>query len=314
MSSALNHSKPSPSLGKLRPLLARAQALLARQDFRRNPVRAIYRRLAWRLRWRLYPDKLWPLPAHGSFTLLTTRCEPGRYVYIQGASEPATARFIRAFLKPGMVFVDVGAHLGEYAILASALVAPSGAVHAFEPRPDLLAIMQKNLQLNRCQSVGVHPEAVWEETTVLSFELTREPSRSAVQVEAAGEPGNGTIRVRAVTLDDLFSGSTVARPNLIKIDVEGAELQVLRGSRSLLRLPREAAPVIVFEYQSRNTRRFGYLAAEIFEFLRDHGYRIHDNVRGSLVLLNETPVDSRISFERNLIASKLPVSVLLGSH
>src|SRR2546425_89628 len=113
----------------------RILTLLRRVDLRRNPLRAIHRRIAWRLRWKLVPNKLWLVRAHGSFPLLMTRSGAGALIYYQGASEPETANFIKCTLKPGMVFVDVGAHIGEYTILAAELVRPAGGGHPRVPHP-----------------------------------------------------------------------------------------------------------------------------------------------------------------------------------
>ena len=291
--------------GSLHLLSERARSLLHREDFRRNPVKAVYRRFAWRLRWKLYPNRPWLIRAQSGLPLLTPKCSAGALIYYQGVSEPETAEFIRRVLRPGEVFVDIGAHLGEYAILASMLVKPAGCVHAFEPRPDFFQSLETNLRLNKCENVWACAEAVCKETGVADFELDPEPSKSALQFKNTEARGHEVIQVRTITLDYYFSHGDMARPNLIKIDVEGAELSVLQGARSLLAKPPSEAPLIIFEYEPRNTRRFGYPAEEIIRFLRGYGYSVYDSRDGALVPTDKYPMLDSRGFGRNLIATKM---------
>jgi len=235
------------------------------------------------------------------------RCGAGAVIYYQGASEPETADFVRRFLKPGMVFVDVGAHLGEYTLLAASLLGSSGHVHAFEPGPEVFEILRRNIQLNRCANVTASPEAVWEEETLVNFEVNSEPSLSAVQMRNEGTDGSATIEVRAITLDHYFADPLMPRPNLIKVDVEGAELQVLRGATSLLVLPPSQAPIVIFEYGPSNTKRFGYSADDTIQFLREHGYAVYIWGRGMFTALDGPPPLPEMNSTCNLIATKLPV-------
>lgn len=288
------------------PWLRKIHVLLSRDDFRRHPIRAVLRRAAWRARWLIYPERLWLLRARDGFCLYTMRGGAGALIYYGGTSEPETADFIRCFLKPGMVFVDVGAHLGEYTLLAANLLASSGHVHAFEPNPDVYKILLKNTQMNHCRNVSVHPEAVWEGETLVDFEIYPEPSLSAVQVIDHGRP---TIKVPTVTLDRYFADPVTPSPSLIKVDVEGAELQVLKGATSLLSLPPLQAPVVIFEYGPFNTRRLGYAADDTLRFLRGHDYAVYAFHRGALVCTDGSPACLEVDSTCNLVASKLPLAM-----
>ncbi len=269
-------------------LIRKVRVLLSREDFRRHPLRALFRRVVWRLRWLLYPDRPWLLRAHGTMNLLHPRTGPGALIYYQGSSEPETANFIERVLRPGMVFVDCGAHLGEYTVLAATILKSSGHVHAFEPRPDIFELLTRNIELNRCQNVTVRPFALWHENGWFEFELTPEPSIGALRSAGTIRRGARLIKVQAVTLNDYFADRQMASPNLIKIDVEGAELHLLQGARSLLARPAGEAPVLIVEYEPMCLARFGYSFAEIFTFLRDLGYSFYEWRRGKLV-----PIDRR---------------------
>jgi len=248
--------------------------LTQRSDFKRNPFRALLRRVIWHSRWLLSPQKPYLIRAHGSFRLLTMRSGSGALIYYQGESEPETANFIKKVLRPGMVFLDVGAHLGEYTVLAAKLVGPSGSVHAFEPNPRIFSILLENIKLNCLQNVCVSPCAVWHEQGVAEFEVTSEPATSALRTTAADRQESSIVKVHTLTLDQYFASSHKVKPDLIKIDVEGAELDVLGGAKTLLDQPREKAPILIFEYGPLNLARFGQTPDELLTFLRNLGYSL----------------------------------------
>jgi FkbM family methyltransferase len=256
---------------------ARLKTFLSRSDLRQRPIRGIYRRLVWRLRWRISSDP-WLVRRRDGLALLLPHGGAAAMIYFQGASEPGLANFIRGFLNPGMVFVDVGAHLGEYTVLAASIVGDSGHVHAFEARPDTFDILTRNVEINGFRNVVTKPCAVWNEDGFCEFEETQDPSVSALRPDHEARRGGTLVRVKAVTLDHYFSENSFAKPNLIKIDVEGAELQVLKGASALLSSPQ--SPVLVVEYGPRNASTFGYHADETCQLLRELGYEPRSVPRG----------------------------------
>ncbi len=84
----------------------------------------------------------------------------GSLIYYQGFSEIETATFVSSFLRPGMTFIDVGAHIGEYTLLAAKLVGDAGQVHAFEPQPSLFPLLQDGIQLNEFSHVTANQLAL----------------------------------------------------------------------------------------------------------------------------------------------------------
>jgi len=288
----------------------RARALLEREDLRRRPIRGLLRRVVWRLRWLLHPNAPWLLRTRNRVSLWAPKGGAGALIYYQGATEPDTMEFFRRVLKPGMVFVDVGAHLGEYTVLAATILGRSGYVHAFEPRPDIFELLTRNIQLNHCRNVTVRPFALWHENGWCEFEVTPEPSVSAIRSVAPIRRGAKIIKVRAVTLDDYFARIPTCRPDLIKIDVEGAELHVLRGARSVLDRSAVEAPKLIVEYEPPNQARFGYSFTDVFAFLAGLGYNLYGWQRGRLVRVHKCGedlvyVDASPVSPSNLIAAKV---------
>lgn len=142
------------------------------------------------------------------------------------------ARSVRA----GGVFFDVGAQAGYYSLLASRLVGPTGRVVAFEPDARNLGYLREHLRLNDATNVTVIEAAVADAAGSEGFAAERSGFGGALSETAAAS--GGTVTVRTVTLDGLVGSGAVPAPDYLKIDVEGAELRVLRGAAKILRASR----------------------------------------------------------------------------
>jgi FkbM family methyltransferase len=178
-----------------------------------------------------------------------------------GVYEFAVSNLVRAYLAPGDVFVDVGANIGYYSIVAAGIVGRSGAVYAFEPSPRIRARLERNVALNDMSQIRVRPEAISERSgTVRLIEPQGKGNDGLAYVDTHG--GDGGLEVRALRLDELaeISGNP---PALIKVDVEGGEPAVFRGATAML--DRVDAPTILFE---------SFELARDAGILRAHGYRV----------------------------------------
>jgi len=287
-------------------LAQKLRRFLSREDLRQHPLKGIYSRFAWRLRWRVSRAP-WLVHTNDGLPLLILDSGVGALIYFQGASDPELAGFIKHFLKPGMVFVDVGAHLGEYTILAATIVKDRGCVHAFEARADTFEILRRNVELNRLTNVRAQPWAAWSEEGFCAFEKTPDPSVSALRPGQSQIEGGPLVKVKTVTLDRYFADSGAARPDLIKIDVEGAELEVLKGARSVLSSP--LAPALIVEYGLRRTAHFGHTPDEGCDFLKAMGYEIYQwNGAGCLTPVRGRPVLPATCTSCNLLATKTALS------
>ena len=155
---------------------------------------------------------------------------------------PKQALFVKT-IQPGSVVFDIGAHVGYYTLLAAELVGKSGQVCALEPFPRNLGYLRRHIQLNRYQNVQVLPVAVGAQRGEGFFEEGVDSSTGHLSNGAAG------LVVPVVALDDLVADQKVPHPDYMKIDVEGAELQVLLGAESILRTSR---PTIFLATHSRD--------------------------------------------------------------
>jgi len=246
------------------------ERLWRRPDFRRSPFRALGRRVLWRARWACRSEP-WCLRVPSGGTILVPKGGAGALIYYLGNSEPETFQFLVRFLRRGMVFWDVGAHIGEFSLLASQQVGETGKVDAFEPHPRLGDLIYRTIAANRLANVKVHSMAVTDQSGAVQFLLDPEPSTSHIWT-SADQANTPVIDVPTVPMDD-FHFSCDYSPNLIKVDVEGAEKLVLQGSQSLLQLSPEAAPVWIMEFAPANCVRYHYHPQELLDEFVCHGYR-----------------------------------------
>jgi FkbM family methyltransferase len=274
--------------------------LIHRRDFRHNPVKALAKRLAWRLRW-LITSKPMELQMDGGFSVAAPRGAVGALIYYLGNSEPESAGYIRRFLKPGMVFFDVGAHIGEYTLIASRAVGPSGAIHAFEAQPDTFALLRRNCSANSAENVQLNRSAVCEREGEVEFDISGEPSMSSMAAAVDVERKRARIRVPGITLDRYCQTHGIW-PGLLKIDVEGAELLVLRGAADMLQRPPGEAPAIIFECVDFTYVRFGYDRETVVTYLRSFGYEVFRMAEDGALLSDFSPTGPSAGY--NLVALK----------
>ena len=238
--------------------------LLARPDFRRNPLRAVARRVHWRVRWQ-FNKQPWQLDLGENLKILAPKGGAGALNYYAGYSEPETSNFLLRFLREGMTFWDVGAHIGEYSLLAARQIGATGVVQAFEPHPVTGDLLLRSAQQNGISNVNLHRTAVSERSGTRNFTTETEASISHLD-------DDGVLAVATTTLDQ-FLKVEMRTPHLIKVDVEGAELAVLEGSAGLLSHSESTAPTWIIEYAPENCLRFGYSAEELLTTFRLSGYR-----------------------------------------
>ncbi|MBI2921475.1 MAG: FkbM family methyltransferase [Planctomycetes bacterium] len=170
---------------------------------------------------------------------------------------------VQHLLRPGDRFVDVGANIGYYTLLAAALVGPSGAVEAFEPGQPALDRLRENIALNRLFNVRVHALALSDTPGSARFLTGRDTTN---RLAASADAASPSSSVPAARLDDLLSGQPCA---LGKIDVEGAELRVLQGAEGML--SRANPPVWILEVTHR-LRDFGASEPQLASWLAARGY------------------------------------------
>jgi FkbM family methyltransferase len=161
-----------------------------------------------------------------------------RYVYYFGQWEPEVTRLIKQRLGPGHTFVDVGANLGWYTLLAADAVGPTGRVVAIEASPRNFLWLKENVNNNQLENVRLVNEAVWSSQGLLSlFQGPPQQSGISTVVPSFAERHRGYEKagqIRARPLPELLNPDEIATLRVLKIDVEGAEREVLLGLEPML--------------------------------------------------------------------------------
>lgn len=186
---------------------------------------------------------------HGAMMLVdTTDTVVAPTLLLRGVWETTVTSWLRATLRPGQTFVDVGANIGYFTLLAAQLVGAHGKVVAVEAHPRLAELLRRNVVLNDLRNVAAFHRAAWDENGELQFHL-RQHFAANSSVASLGTEGlaglddqEHEVAVPGVRLDDLLAGQlgmqpggTSAKVDVVKIDVEGAELQALTGLQGTLR-------------------------------------------------------------------------------
>lgn len=144
-----------------------------------------------------------------------------------GSYEYEKQRLFEQLVVPGSIVFDVGAHVGFYTLLAATLVGPTGHVWAFEPVPRNLLYLKEHLRLNHITNATVVATAIADYCGVSYFDERSGSSTGHLAPQ-------GRLRVPIATLDHLLTEGQMSMPTYIKIDVEGSELLVLTGAKTIL--------------------------------------------------------------------------------
>jgi FkbM family methyltransferase len=190
-----------------------------------------------------------------------------------GVWEPETWRVVEQHLQSGTTFVDVGAHIGYYSLKAAWRAGSKGHVIAIEPNPDTVRKLQDNIRASGASNITVVPVACADSEATLDFfsSWPNNTGESSLYRARASQEGNSIIpvRVRARPLDAILKDLGISRVDVVKIDVEGAELLVLKGAQETLA---RYHPILIVELWGDLPKEMGANSAEITEFLRSHGY------------------------------------------
>lgn len=229
-----------------------------------------------------------------------------------GEVERAERVFYLEYLRPGMTVFDVGANVGELTLLFSRFVGEGGSVHAFEPTSEaferLAAISRaaslRNVHLNRlalAENEGAVQLHVYDDDHLSWTSRAQRPLENyGINVKPR------TIEeVPATTIDLYCERNGVAEIDLLKIDVEGAELQVLIGARRMLREQR--ARCVTFEF-GQTTFDMGNTPDQLEAFLKEAGYELRNIVAGDPVFPGRESVQTAC-YSMHLATPKNQVSI-----
>lgn len=183
--------------------------------------------------------------------------------------------FLRHYLRNGDVFVDVGANIGYFTVYAGLCVGSGGQVHAVEPDGQNVQLLEANTVLNTLANVRVHHTALADSSCNATLFRHADNAGAHSLRQAPGLAEGPCVAVSR--LDELLAGQR--SPRLIKIDVQGAEVPVLRGAAGLLGSQGER-PAIILEFAPAALERAGEID-ELFAFIETHHFSLHAFIANS---------------------------------
>lgn len=211
-----------------------------------------------------------------------------------GSFEGADEAMLERLIGPDDVVFDVGGNVGWYA-LRWAKSRPHCQIHTFEPAPATAARLRMNLERNTIGNVIVHECSLSDRAGTQTLFVDPALPSGAAAVDHTRSPAVTHVMVPVRTLDEVVA-EIGAAPEVLKIDVEGAELFVLRGAPICLA---QSKPVVFCEILRRWTRSFDYEANDILSLLRDAGYECFEVVGSRLrpfVMMEESTTATNFVF------------------
>lgn len=229
-----------------------------------SPVSLLTRAVYWQLYKRL-TGRAKDISYHG----LTLRCYPdshsaSRAIYFSGLPDYREMRFILDYLRPGDKFIDAGANIGLYTLLALSVVGSTGHVHAFEPNRGTANRLLETLRLNQVNNVTVHQMGLSDAPGTVDFNLTLDECTAHISA-CSSSSTSGTV-IDVARLDEQLDDSQYA---MAKFDIEGYEPFAIRGTGRWLR---NGNPPVMQIEAAGYSNRYGVSTEEIIAELHRFGY------------------------------------------
>ncbi len=270
-------------------MFQRVKKLLGHPGFRAEPITVLARGAAWGGHVLAKRAPVFELtdagekirvPADMRYTSIAT-------FLLRDWSEPEL-RALDRFLRPGEVFVDVGANIGLYTLKGARIVGPAGRVLAVEPGSAVGVLLAANVALNDYRQVSIVAKALADEAgwaTLHHVPLGNDPQAFSLLTGGAVLDGE---KVETTTLDRLVAEHALPRVDCIKIDVEGAEHMVVAGGRETFE---RWHPTVILEINCPTGIDSGAPADAAWNFLAGLGYRFSRLVDGRMTALQSMPRD-----------------------
>ena len=224
-----------------------------------------------------------------------------RQMYFGLYEQPET-RLVQDVLDSGDLFLDVGANIGYYSLLAAQIVGAAGQVHAFEPMPQNVAALRHTMRENGITNIVVNQVAVGAGPGSLDLFVSDQEIGNLgwASIVPSGRRSRA-VTVERMAIDDYLTSRSIGRVNLVKLDIEGGELDAFRGMRSLL--AQSDAPDLLVEVNPDLLEKLGSDSRDLTRFIAGQGYALY---RVELLALEPVISESKITKLANLFCTKVP--------
>lgn len=234
-------------------------------------------------------------------------------LFLKREWEHEETEFILHMLQRNMIFIDIGANIGYYSVLASDKVKPHGKIYAFEPDLTNFKLLTKNVEINGCKNIIAKNKAVADSTKKIKLFLsnvfygdhrTYQPNDDEVW-----NRGNKRtyISVDAISLDNYFSANTT-RVDLIKMDIQGAEYSAIQGMRGILL--KNPNIILVIEFWPHGLKQAGVKPELLLRELDEFGFKSYALVENKLQKIDQEEIFKRVPgiTHINLVFSRKPIN------
>lgn len=219
------------------------------------------------------------------------------HLFVFGDYELPTIRFLRSVLKPGSVCLDVGAQMGYLSLAMATAADRRTVVHSFEPESNNAARLRENVALNSLSNITLHQTAVSTVDGSLKLYLSNDRNagtHSTVFIES--NVSSEFVEIPSITLESFAREKRLSSIDLIKIDVEGAEIDVINGALTVLK---QHKPLVIMELSDHLQQARGQTCAEFKEFMASYGYSayfINENGTLRACSMNASHINDNIVF------------------
>lgn len=182
---------------------------------------------------------------------------------LSGSYEPEQTELFKNVVHPGDIVLDIGANVGYYTLLFAKTVGPYGLVYAFEPDPTNFKLLKKNIEVNGYNNIKAFPFAV-SNSTRKGFLYLNDYNAGDHRIFDS-KNNRKTVPIEIISLRDRFPN---LRPNFIKIDTQGAEVEILKGIKNII----DDVHSISIEYWPYGLNKAGYTGKDLCNILTDYGF------------------------------------------
>ncbi len=204
-----------------------------------------------------------------------------RELFVAGVFEADVEWILNRMLQPGDYVLDIGACFGYHTVTAAHRVGPAGCVCAVEPQSEMFALLQQNVVANSCGNVQMDCMAFSDHSGTLQLHRFAGLDCGHTSIATLDRTDYRTLECPAQTVDAYAEAHGIEGFALAKLDVEGAELQILQGAARLLSSP--SPPMWILEINTETAQSCGYHPRDVLRLLRSHGYSFYRPAQGSLI-------------------------------
>jgi FkbM family methyltransferase len=204
--------------------------------------------------------------------------------------EGATRKVVERILKKGDIFLDLGSHIGFYALIAARIVSESGHVYAFEPTPATRDTLNKNIIDNNLSNIiTVESFGISDRSEKVYF-IVNSNSSECNKISRSGIESENIITIKTISVDDYAILNNIQKIDLVKMDIEGAEYQAIMGMRKIISENPDIK--LIFEYNKKILDENDSSGVKIFNLLKELGFN-----KFTIIYRGEIDIDIQRDFE-----------------